>query len=106
MSTSSLQVDFFVVNQQVRQVTMSVLLHLLPLLVVGCVVLSVRGEQVYKQDSVERATVEKYLKIFQNDPDVYTDGRAKRPRVCIRSIKNIHDNHYVHDACMIITSLN
>lgn len=69
---------------------MSVLLHLLPLLVVGCVVLSVRGEQVYKQDSAERATVEKYLKIFQNDPDVYTDGQqqpAKRPRVCIRSIK-------------------
>ena len=51
---------------------MSVLLHLLPLLVVGCVVLntlSVCGEQVYKQDSAERATVEEYLKIFQNDDD-------------------------------------
>ena len=60
---------------------MSVLLHLLPLLVVGCVVLntlSVCGEQVYKQDSAERATVEEYLKILQNDDDRH---RTKRPRV-------------------------
>ena len=65
---------------------MSVLLHLLPLLVVGCVVLhtlSVSGEQVYKQDSAERATIEEYKKIFQNDADMYTDGRQKRPRVRI-----------------------
>ena len=77
------------------------LLHLLSLLVVGCVVLhtlSVCGEQVYKQDSAERATVEEYLKIFQNDDDNgQPPTKRRRVRICYLFM--------IFILCMIITSL-